>query len=52
MVPIVRNMAGKTYRVKTRFKYYARFSKSETYGKTDAEVDYKVVKKIYDVSQN
>ena len=43
------NIAGKTYQVKTRFKYYTRFSKSETYGKTDAEVDYKNGKKIYDV---
>ena len=43
------NIAGKTYQVKTRFKYYTRFSKSETYGKTDAEVDYKNGKKIYNV---
>ena len=43
------NIAGKTYQVKTRFKYYTRFSKSETYGKTDAEVNYKNGKKIYDV---
>ena len=43
------NIAGKTYQVKTRFKYYTRFSKNETYGKTDAEVDYKNDKKIYDV---
>ena len=43
------NIAGKTYQVKTRFKYYTRFSENETYGKTDAEVDYNNYKKIYDV---
>ena len=43
------NIAGKTYQVKTRFKYYTRFSENETYRKTDAEVDYKNYKKIYDV---
>ena len=40
------NIAGETYQVKTRFKYYTRFSENKTYKKTDAEVDYK---KIYDV---
>ena len=43
------NIAGKTYQVKTRFKYYTRFSEIKTYGKTDAEVDYKNGKKIYNV---
>lgn len=43
------NIAGKTYEVKTRFKYYTRFSEAKTYRKTDAEVDYKNYKKIYDV---
>ena len=43
------NIAGKTYQVKTRFKYYTRFSKNKTYRKTDAEVDYKNDKKIYNV---
>ena len=43
------NIAGKTYEVKTRFKYYTRFSENKTYGKTDAEVDYKNDKKIYNV---
>ena len=43
------NIAGKTYQVKTRFKYYTRFSENKTYRKTDAEVDYKNYKKIYDV---
>lgn len=43
------NIAGKTYQVKTRFKYYTRFSEAKTYRKTDAEVDYKNYKKIYDV---
>ena len=43
------NIAGKTYQVKTRFKYYTRFSEAKTYRKTDAEVDYKNGKKIYDV---
>lgn len=43
------NIAGKTYQVKTRFKYYTRFSEIKTYRKTDAEVDYKNDKKIYDV---
>ena len=43
------NIAGKTYQVKTRFKYYTRFSENKTYRKTDAEVDYKNDKKIYNV---
>ena len=43
------NIAGKTYQVKTRFKYYTRFSEIKTYRKTDAEVDYKNDKKIYNV---
>ena len=43
------NIAGKTYEVKTRFKYYTRFSENKTYRKTDAEVDYKNYKKIYNV---
>ena len=43
------NIAGKTYEVQTRFKYYTRFSENKTYGKTDAEVDYKNDKKIYNV---
>ena len=42
-------IAGKTYEVKSRFKYYTRFSENKTYGKTDAEVDYKNDKKIYNV---
>ena len=33
------NIAGKTYQVKTRFKYYTRFSENKTYRKADAEVD-------------
>ena len=43
------NIAGKTYQVQTRFKYYTRFSENKTYRKTDAEVDYKNGKKIYNV---
>ena len=43
------NIAGKTYEVQTRFKYYTRFSENKTYRKTDAEVDYKSDKKIYNV---
>ena len=43
------NIAGKTYQVKTRFKYYTRFSENKTYRKTDAEVDYKNYEKIYNV---
>ena len=43
------NIAGKTYQVKTRFKYYTRFSEIKTYRKTDAEIDYKNDKKIYNV---
>ena len=41
------NIAGKTYQAKTLFKYYTRASEKETYRKTDAEVDYKQNKKIY-----
>lgn len=43
------NIAGKTYQVQTRFKYYTRFSENKTYRKTEAEVDYKNDKKIYNV---
>ena len=43
------NIDGKTYEVNTRFKYYTRFSENKTYRKTDAEVDYKNDKKIYNV---
>ena len=43
------NIAGKTYQVQTRFKYYTRSSENKTYRKTDAEVDYKNDKKIYNV---
>ena len=41
------NIDGKIYQVNSRFKYYTRASEKETYGKTDAEVDYKQNKKIY-----
>lgn len=41
------NIAGKTYQAKTLFKYYTRPSELETYEKTDAEVDYRKNKKIY-----
>lgn len=41
------NIAGKTYQAKTFFKYYTRPSVLETYEKTDAEVDYRKNKKIY-----
>ena len=40
-------IAGKTYQAKSRFEYYTRPSEKETYRKTDAEVDYKQNKKIY-----
>ena len=43
------NIDGKTYQANTRFKYYTRPSEKETYRKTDAEVDYKQNKKIYQV---
>ena len=43
------NIDGKTYQAKTRFEYYTRPSEKETYRKTDAEVDYKQNKKIYQV---
>ena len=43
------NIYGKTYQAKTRFEYYTRPSVKETYRKTDAEVDYKQNKKIYQV---
>ena len=41
------NIDGKTYQANTRFEYYTRPSEKETYKKTDAEVDYKQNKKIY-----
>ena len=41
------NIAGKTYQAKTLFKYYTRPSENKNYKKTDAEVDYKQNKKIY-----
>ena len=43
------NIDGKTYQANSRFKYYTRPSEKETYRKTDAEVDYKQNKKIYQV---
>lgn len=43
------NIDGKIYQVNSRFKYYTRPSEKETYRKTDAEVDYKQNKKIYQV---
>ena len=43
------NIDGKTYQTKTRFEYYTRPSEKETYRKTDAEVDYKQNKKVYQV---
>lgn len=43
------NIAGKTYQVQTQFEYYTSSSENKTYGKTDAEVDYKNYKKIYNV---
>ena len=43
------NIDGKIYQVNSRFKYYTRASEKETYRKTDAEVDYKQNKKIYQV---
>ena len=43
------NIDGTTYQTKTRFEYYTRPSEKETYRKTDAEVDYKQNKKIYQV---
>ena len=41
------NIDGKIYQTNSRFKYYTRPSEKETYRKTDAEVDYKQNKKIY-----
>ena len=41
------NIDGKIYQVNSRFEYYTRPSEKETYRKTDAEVDYKQNKKIY-----
>lgn len=41
------NIDGKTYQAKTLFKYYTRPSEHKNYKKTDAEVDYKQNKKIY-----
>ena len=43
------NIDGKIYQTNSRFKYYTRASEKETYRKTDAEVDYKQNKKIYQV---
>ena len=43
------NIDGKIYQTNSRFKYYTRPSVKETYRKTDAEVDYKQNKKIYQV---
>ena len=43
------NIDGKTYQAISRFEYYTRPSEKETYRKTDAEVDYKQNKKIYQV---
>ena len=43
------NIDGKIYQVNSRFKYYTRASEKETNRKTDAEVDYKQNKKIYQV---
>lgn len=43
------NIDGKTYQANSRFKYYTRPSEKETYRKTDAEVDYKQNKKVYQV---
>ena len=40
-------IAGKTYQVKSRFEYYTRPSEKQKYKKTDAEIDYKQNKKIY-----
>ena len=40
---------GKTYQANSRFEYYTRASEKETYRKTDAEVDYKQNKKVYQV---
>lgn len=41
------NIAGKTYQAKSRFEYYTRPSELKNYKNTDAEVDYKQNKKIY-----
>lgn len=43
------NIDGKIYQTNSRFKYYTRPSVKETYRKTDAEVDYKQNKKVYQV---
>ena len=43
------NIDGKIYQTNSRFKYYTRPSEKETYRNTDAEVDYKQNKKIYQV---
>ena len=43
------NIDGKINQVNSRFKYYTRASEKETYRKTDAEVDYKQNKKVYQV---
>ena len=41
------NIDGKTYQANSRFEYYNRPSENKKYKKTDAEVDYKQNKKIY-----
>ena len=41
------NIDGKTYEANSRFEYYTRPSELKNYKKTDAEVDYKQNKKIY-----
>ena len=41
------NIAGKIYQAKSRFEYYTRPSENKKYKKTDAEIDYKQNKKIY-----
>ena len=41
------NIDGKTYQANSRFEYYTRPSENKKYKKTDAEVDYKQNKKIY-----
>lgn len=41
------NIDGKTYQANSRFEYYTRPSELKNYKKTDAEVDYKQNKKIY-----
>ena len=43
------NIAGKTYQVKTRFKYYTRFSKVKHMERQMQRLITKMIKKIYDV---